>query len=619
MKCLLLLLLTILLAACTGQNDAAPATPSGLKAIAADKSVRLEWNPNSEAALSAYVVSVTLGDGALVSNNPVAAPASQLVVGDLSNGTVYTFRIAAEDRAGKRSAFSAPITATAGAIGTPPAKPVGLVVSAQNEQVLLSWTKNLEPDLKGYTLYFGPNASKLEQNKSLPASSGSAVIASLVNGTPYFFALEAENKAGQKSPRTEVVSATPQSSLFAPIISSYTISGYGNSSQVRQGAGGIEVLLQGQRLDTITSAKLLGAFDFSILEQGATSLKLTAIVPHGLELGPRTLLIAGTGGEAAIGDALEITKITAVKTPQLNPNDTTGLGTPNRPFLTLTRALDAAGTGDTVLLGAGTYSDGERWPNGTISPVTTNAPANLSIEGQSSDRGTVLLQGPGASSAANALSLAGSANIRNLTIRGFNAGIRLEAGSASGKLGELNVDNLALIENRTGILVFFADRFSLTHSTLANNSNQGVLSKGVRQLEFSQSDWTGNGTGISLRNEGSQASSATLGQLSITLSSGDGLYVQDVGLDVSNTRSFQNQGSGLILLGRPGFIALRAGTVLEQNGIQLSDERVESQGSFNATRYLLPGSGVTVGAVVGPTQLGNFYRIINAGNSILFQ
>ena len=213
----------------------------------------------------------------------------------------------------------------------------------------------------------------------------------------------------------------------------------------------------------------------------------------------------------------------------------------------------------------------------------------------------------------------GSGTIRNLTVRGFNSGIRLEAGSTSTRLGVLRIDNVAAIDNRSGVLVFNAERLELSQSVFANNASQGLLTRGVSQVQLSQSQWSGNGLGIDLRNEGSRASSAILGQLSIMLSSTDGISVQDVSLDLSNTRSAQNQGNGLFLAGRPGFVVLRAGTLLEQNGFGFEDERSPDQGSINATRHLLPGSGVTIGAVVGPTQLGTYYRIINAGNSILFQ
>jgi hypothetical protein len=204
-------------------------------------------------------------------------------------------------------------------------------------------------------------------------------------------------------------------------------------------------------------------------------------------------------------------------------------------------------------------------------------------------------------------------------VRGFNSGIRLEAGSTSTRLGVLRIDNVAAIDNRSGVLVFNAERLELSQSVFANNASQGLLTRGVSQVQLTQSQWSGNGLGIDLRNEGTQTSSAILGQLSITLSSTDGISARDVSLDLSNARSAQNQGNGLFLAGRPGFVALRTGTLLEQNGFGFYDERSPDQGSITATRYLLPGSGVTVSTVFGPAQLGTYYRIINAGNVILFQ
>ena len=260
--------------------------------------------------------------------------------------------------AGKRSLFSLPLEATPGLSGKPPGIPSGLVASAQDGQVLLIWNKNPEFDLKGYTLYYGPSAANLEQTKTLPASAVDTIVTPLTNGTPFFFALEAENTAAQKSARTEVLASTPQSSLLAPIIEGVSITGYGTSTQVRQGAGSIEVTVRGQRLDKITTAKLLGGFDFTILEKTASSVKLSASVPHGLDVGPRTLSLTSTGGEVALAQAIEITKITAAKNAGLNPSDTTGLGTPNRPYLTLSRALTVAAAGAHGAAGGGNLQRG---------------------------------------------------------------------------------------------------------------------------------------------------------------------------------------------------------------------------------------------------------------------
>jgi chitodextrinase len=623
-KTLQLLFLGLLLVACAGAGqDAAPAVPSGLKATPADRSVRLEWNPNAESDLKGYLVNVTLSDGVLVSNNLVTAPASQFTVDGLSNGTTYVFKVLAEDQAGNRSAYSAAVNAVAGQPGTPPARPTGFSASAQSEQVLLTWSKNPEADLKGYTLFYGSSPTNLAQSRSLSTSALSTVVAGLANGTAYYFALEAENSTGQKSPRTDVVSAVPQANLSAPIISSYTITGYGTSTQVRQGAGGIEVTVQGQRLDTLTSARLLGAFDFNILEKTATSARLTGIVPHGLLPGPYTLLASSGAGETAVADALEITKITAAKTPQLNPSDTTGLGTPNRPFLTLTKALSVVGAGDTVLLGAGTYIAGESWPQsstGNLNLPAPNVPAGVVIEGQSSDKGAVVLQGAGRLAASSGLIFAGSATARNLTLRDFRFALALSAGTAQARTGDLALENLAALESLEGLIVNYALNTTLESVELRNNNNGGLTAQGVRQLRVSNSRFSGNTYGIAAGTSAGLAASITLDLVEADQNTQFGMSLGSLGTDLSRTTARLNGTYGLRLLGTPSFVALRVGTVFEQNGnFQLFDARSANQGSFTATRFLLPGSDITVGAVVGPTTRGNFLSITQSGNAILFQ
>jgi chitodextrinase len=626
-KIINLLLIVLLLAACNKQ-DLPPTVPKGLQVSPQDRAVALEWSANSEADLRSYLVSVTLPDGALVTNQAVDAPANRVVISELNNGTSYTFRLAAEDKAGNRSAFSAPVTATPGLPNTPPTRPTGFVASAQDAQVLLTWSRNPEPNLAGYTLFYGTDAAALDQSKPLPASAVSTVVAGLINGTAYFFALEAENAAGLKSPRSDVVAATPQNALEAPIVKKMMISGYDDSTQVRQGAGRIEVILYGDRLDTLTSVKLLGAFDFEIVQQEADSVRLSGIVPHGLEIGTRTLLVVNAGGETSLPDAIEITKITAAKTPGLNPSDTTGVGTPNRPFLTLTKALSVAASGDTVLLGAGTYDVGEAWSKGGSFPNTTNVPTGVTIEGQSSDRGAVLLQGPGNDQSTDGLVFAGSASVLNLSLRGFRYALFLQVGSAGVRSGKLLVSNVAAFDNFVGLWVGLAESLTVTESALRNNvlnanSGWGMFAQGVARVEVSNTEVIGNYTGMRLTNLTQPVSAeAVLSGVVLSENAMEGLRITSVSTDIASTRVDENTGAGIRIGGKPGFLAIRSGTVIENNsGIQLLDERDPYQGSFTVWHHALPGSGVKVGQVMGPTgpETGIYYRIVNAGNAILFQ
>ncbi len=93
---------------------------------------------------------------------------------------------------------------------TPPDVPSGLAATAGDAQVSLSWQANSEADLKQYNLYSGTSSTELTLLASIPGGSESYVATGLTNGTTYFFALDAEDNAGNKSSRSGSVSATPQ-------------------------------------------------------------------------------------------------------------------------------------------------------------------------------------------------------------------------------------------------------------------------------------------------------------------------------------------------------------------------------------------------------------------------
>jgi hypothetical protein len=92
---------------------------------------------------------------------------------------------------------------------TPPVIPTGLFVAAGDGMVSVSWTANSEPDLDSYTVYWGVAADALNQSKTVSAPATETEITGLTNGTTYFIALDAVDKADNASDKTEVVSATP--------------------------------------------------------------------------------------------------------------------------------------------------------------------------------------------------------------------------------------------------------------------------------------------------------------------------------------------------------------------------------------------------------------------------
>jgi len=90
----------------------------------------------------------------------------------------------------------------------PPAAPTGVVASAGNGQVTLTWTASV--GATSYNIYWSTssNVSKSGGMRVTAATSGNAV-AGLTNGSLYYFVVTAENASGESS-ESSSASATPE-------------------------------------------------------------------------------------------------------------------------------------------------------------------------------------------------------------------------------------------------------------------------------------------------------------------------------------------------------------------------------------------------------------------------
>ena len=95
---------------------------------------------------------------------------------------------------------------------TPPATPSGLVASAGNGQVTLTWTKNTEEDMSRYDIW---EANVTEgilttlTQAECSTTSCSKTVSSLTNGTAYSFQIIAVDEDGNSSVGSTAASATP--------------------------------------------------------------------------------------------------------------------------------------------------------------------------------------------------------------------------------------------------------------------------------------------------------------------------------------------------------------------------------------------------------------------------
>jgi hypothetical protein len=645
-----------MLAGCgtTPTDTTPPAAPTGLKAEAGDTKIVLSWQANTEADLKGYLVSWRESVGGASSSSEAITP--QFTVSGLTNDKTYFVTVAAVDKSGNKSVASSPAVASPKAApipAQPPAKPKGLTATAQDGQVALNWTPNPETDLKRYTIRYG-TSTNLDQSLLIDAPATSAVVVGLTNGTAYSFALEAESTKGLTSVRSDAVSVTPKAVPRAPTVQEIALTGYGLSNQVRQGAGDLEINLKGSNLETLSSAKL-GSYDLTVQSKAADAAKLTVNVPHGAALGALDLTVQNGAGTLTRSAAVEITKITTATKPELNPSDTDGKGTPNRPFRTLTKALSVSGKGDTVLLTAGIYSAGEIWPGSSAADDPPNVPDGVSIEGQSSDRGTVVLQGPEVGLGnLSGLLFAGNADARNLTLRGFKYAL-FYGGNPSNPSGDLTFDNVAASANFDGLHVRYAANLTVTNSLFSTNGKNGVGGSGlyligVGQARISATQLNTNVYGLTIEGSGevrleglgvkaNRLEGITVNNTTLTLS--DSVVEENLGTGVSvGMRSFpravsisrvvsRNNGShGFIVGGQPRTVSVYQCEFYGNKAWQFYDLRdannpdplyaffskLEGLSPENIQPSLSSGTG---SAELRPDGL-NLVRIENPGNAIYF-
>src|SRR5581483_11768727 len=188
----------------------APGTPSSLTATAGDSSVSLAWS--ASAGAMSYQV---FRDGAVVGSTATNSYSDS----GLTNGTTYAYTVSAVNSAGA-SPESAAVSATPTGAPKAPAAPTGLVATAANATITLTW--DMVTGATGYHVYRNGTAV------GSPATN-SFTDTGLTNGTAYQYAVTASNSAGS-SPQSASITATPNPQVPAtPAAPSATV---GNGSVV---------------------------------------------------------------------------------------------------------------------------------------------------------------------------------------------------------------------------------------------------------------------------------------------------------------------------------------------------------------------------------------------------
>ena len=202
------------------QGATLPGQPTGVSGQRRDSAVALSWTAptsNGGSAISGYRITPFIGgvaQTAVITDYPVT---NYLVTG-LTNGTAYTFTVAAINGVGTgpASSPSAPVTPAA---ATVPDAPTGVTGSAGDTRVTLGWTAPASDGgsaITGYriTPYIGATAQTPITVGAVPTNY---VVTGLTNGTAYTFTVAAINNIGTGPASTPSAPVTP-----VPALAQYT-------------------------------------------------------------------------------------------------------------------------------------------------------------------------------------------------------------------------------------------------------------------------------------------------------------------------------------------------------------------------------------------------------------
>jgi fibronectin type 3 domain-containing protein len=185
-----------------------PSSPT-LTAVSGNGQATLTWT-SSAGATSYNVYEGTTAGGESTTALATGVTGTSYVVTGLTNGSSYYFEVAAVNSIGS-SANSNEVSATPAA---PPSAPTGLIGTAGNAQVTLTWMAST--GATSYNVYEGTAAGA---ESGTPIATGvttaTYTVTGLTNGTAYFFTVSAVSAGGSSGASNEAT-ATPEPAGAGP-------------------------------------------------------------------------------------------------------------------------------------------------------------------------------------------------------------------------------------------------------------------------------------------------------------------------------------------------------------------------------------------------------------------
>jgi fibronectin type 3 domain-containing protein len=211
--------------AATPADTLAPTVPSGLVATGGNAQVALTWTASTDnVGVTGYHVYRSSGGGAYAQ---IATPATAFYTDTtVTNGTAYSYRVAAVDAASNASAQSSTATATPAvpADAQAPSTPGTPTATPGTNQVALSWAASTDNvGVTGYRVFRSSGGGGYVQ---IAAPAGTTYTdTGLTNGTAYSYKISAVDAAANQSPQSAAGTATPADTQAPTVPAGLTATG----------------------------------------------------------------------------------------------------------------------------------------------------------------------------------------------------------------------------------------------------------------------------------------------------------------------------------------------------------------------------------------------------------
>lgn len=224
-----------------------PATPTGLNisSILTDAGVTLNasWNAVTAPDLSEYVFAIKEGSGAYYEFTTTSPSYTRTALG---RNVAITGKVAARDKAGNISGYSAEFAHTTARDTVPPAVPTGVAVETTYQSASVSWVNPSDRDLSQITVRVYDAANNVIKTVNLAGvagGTGNYIVSNLAKATTYKVNLQAFDTSGNGSAYSSTATFTtaggvaagdlvPNATFIQGVTSLPAVSGYTGASVV---------------------------------------------------------------------------------------------------------------------------------------------------------------------------------------------------------------------------------------------------------------------------------------------------------------------------------------------------------------------------------------------------